>query len=68
MSPGRWAFASGLFSLPDAFKPVAAPLYASVYRQLQIPNADAYFLRVVEIAGGAELAALPESLAGGGGQ
>jgi len=36
--------------VPDAFKPVAAPLFANVYKSLQIDRADDYFQRVVEMA------------------
>ncbi|MEI8233525.1 MAG: hypothetical protein WCH57_02435 [Verrucomicrobiota bacterium] len=57
---------SQFLAVPDAFKPVAAPLYASVYKQLEIPNAEDYFLRVVEIAGMSTPPAGPESSAGGG--
>jgi len=43
-------FFGQFLAVPDAFKPVAAPLYAGVYKQLQIPNAEDYFQRVVEIS------------------
>jgi len=43
-------FFSQFLALPDAFKPVAVPLFTTVYKNLQIDNADDYFQRVVEIA------------------
>jgi hypothetical protein len=43
-------FFSQFLVLPDAFKPVAAPIFTTVYKSLQIDNADDYFQRVVEIA------------------
>jgi hypothetical protein len=43
-------FFSQFLSVPDEFKPVAAPLFTCVYKSLQIDNADDYFQRVVEIA------------------
>lgn len=58
-------FFNQFLAVPDAFKPVAAPLYTSVYKQLQIPDADDYFLRVVEIAGVATPPAQTDALAGG---
>lgn len=45
-------FFTQFLAVPDAFKPVAAPLFANVYKSLQIDHADDYFQRVVEIAGG----------------
>ncbi len=42
-------FFGQFLAVPDAFKPVAAPLFATVYKSLQIDNADDYFQRVVEI-------------------
>ena len=42
-------FFGQFLAVPDAFKPVAAPLFATVYKNLQIDNADDYFQRVVEI-------------------
>jgi hypothetical protein len=45
-------FFSQFLAVPDAFKPVAAPLFANVYKNLQIDSADDYFQRVVEIAQG----------------
>ena len=42
-------FFGQFLAVPDAFKPVAAPLFTTVYKSLQIDNADAYFQRVVEI-------------------
>ena len=44
-------FFGQFLALPDVFKPVAAPLFATVYKSLQIENAEDYFQRVVEIAG-----------------
>ncbi|MDD5349728.1 MAG: hypothetical protein PHQ12_05910 [Chthoniobacteraceae bacterium] len=58
-------FFGQFLAVPDAFKPVAAPLYARVMKQLQIPDADAYCRRVVEIAGGAASSLEPERPAGG---
>lgn len=43
-------FFSRFLALPDAFKPVAAPLFATAYKSLRIDRADDYFQRVVEIA------------------
>lgn len=51
-------FFKQFLSVPDAFKPVAAPLFANVYKHLQIDHADDYFQRVVDITGGAEGASL----------
>ena len=43
-------FFGQFLAVPDAFKAVAAPLFTTVYKNLKIDNADAYFQRVVEIA------------------
>ena len=43
-------FFGQFLAVPDAFKPVAAPLFTTVYKNLQIDHADDYFQRVVEIA------------------
>jgi hypothetical protein len=37
--------------IPDAYKTVAAPLFACVYKSLQIDNAEDYFQQVAQIAG-----------------
>jgi len=42
---------SKFLAVPDAYKPVAAPLFATAYKSLQIDNADGYFAQVVELAG-----------------
>jgi len=43
-------FFGKFLALPDAFKPVAAPLFGTIYKTLEIDNADDYFLDVVKIA------------------
>jgi len=43
-------FFNQFLAVPDVFKPVAAPLFTTVYKGLQIDGADEYFQRVVEIA------------------
>ena len=43
-------FFGQFLAVPDAFKRVAAPLFTTVYKSLQIDNADDYFQRVVEIS------------------
>ena len=58
-------FFNQFLAVPDAFKAVAAPLYATVYRSLQIDKADDYFQRVVEIA--QPQAALPQGGGAAGG-
>ncbi len=42
-------FFGRFLALPDAFKPVAAPLFATVYKSLEIDQAEGYFQQVVEI-------------------
>jgi|GEM_PF-1896507 len=42
-------FFGKFLAVPDAFKPVAAPLFATIYRNLEIDNADDYFRQAVEI-------------------
>ncbi len=42
-------FFSKFLALPDEFKPVAAPLYATIYKNLEIERADDYFQKAVEI-------------------
>ncbi len=41
-------------AVPDAYKAVAAPLYARLYARLKVENGGQYFQRVLEIAGLAE--------------
>jgi len=60
-------FFSQFLAVPDAFKPVAAPLFACVYKSLQIDNADDYFQRVVEITQRLQAPTSPENSVGGGG-
>ncbi len=43
-------FFSKFLAVPDEFKPVAAPLFATIYKNLEIDNADDYFRQAVEIA------------------
>ena len=43
-------FFGKFLALPDAFKPVAAPLFTTVYKSLEIDNADDYFQQIVAIA------------------
>jgi hypothetical protein len=43
-------FFGRFLAVPDAFKPVAAPLFSTLYKGLQIDNAEGYFQRAVEIA------------------
>ena len=43
-------FFGQFLAVPDAFKPVAAPLFTTVYKSLQIDTADDYFQRVLDIA------------------
>lgn len=54
-------FFGQFLAVPDAFKSVAAPLYATVYKSLQIDNADDYFQRVLEIAQGSGQPQEPEA-------
>lgn len=56
-------FFGKFLEVPDAFKPVAAPLFACVYKSLQIDNADEYFQRALEIARQKEF---PATLPAGG--
>ena len=42
-------FFSKFLAVPDDFKPVAAPLFATIYKNLEIDNADDYFRQTVEI-------------------
>ncbi len=46
-------------AVPDEFKPVAAPLFATIYNSLEIDNAPDYFQQVVQIARPAPEGALP---------
>ncbi|MCX6966685.1 MAG: hypothetical protein NTZ46_02715 [Verrucomicrobia bacterium] len=57
-------FFGQFLAVPDAFKPVAAPLFTTVYKNLQIDHADDYFQRVVEIVG---RLASPQAADGNGG-
>ena len=59
-------FFGQFLAVPDAFKPVAAPLFTTVYRNLQIDNADNYFQRLVEIAQQLAPATLPVAETGDG--
>ena len=43
-------FFGKFLAVPDAFKPVAAPLFTTIYKSLEIDNADDYFQQVVKIA------------------
>ncbi|HWL51529.1 MAG TPA: hypothetical protein VNQ90_03790 [Chthoniobacteraceae bacterium] len=43
-------FFGRFLALPDPFKPVAAPLFSTIFKSLEIDHADAYFHRIVEIA------------------
>jgi len=43
-------FFAQFLALPDAFKPVAAPLFTAVYKNLEIDHADDYFQQAVKIA------------------
>ena len=43
-------FFGKFLALPDAFKSVAAPLFTTVYKSLEIDNADDYFQQIVNIA------------------
>jgi len=47
-------FFAKFLEVPDAFKSVAAPLFTTVYKSLDIDHADAYFQQVVKIAQRAE--------------
>ena len=53
-------FFGQFLAVPDAFKRVAAPLFTTVYKSLQIDNADDYFQRVVEISQRLEQPTQPE--------
>jgi len=43
-------FFGKFLAVPDEFKPVAAPLFTTLYKSLQIDNADDYFRQVAQIA------------------
>ena len=47
-------FFGQFLAIPDTYKPVAAPLFAAVYRTLEIDNAEDYFRRIEQIATAAE--------------
>ncbi len=42
-------FFAKFLAIPDEFKGVAAPLFSTIYKTLEIDNADDYFRQVVEI-------------------
>ena len=43
-------FFGKFLAVPDAYKPVAAPLFTTVYKSLEIDNADDYFQQAAKIA------------------
>jgi hypothetical protein len=53
-------FFGKFLAVPDEFKPVAAPLFTTIYKSLEIDNADDYFQRVVELIGRAQPGSLEE--------
>lgn len=43
-------FFGKFLAVPDRYKAIAAPLYASVYKNLEIENADQYFHQIVRVS------------------
>lgn len=43
-------FLAKFLEVPDRYKAVAAPIYASVYRNLEIENAEQYFQQIVRVS------------------
>ena len=54
-------FFGKFLEVPDLYKAVAAPLFTTVYKSLQIDNADDYFQRVSQIAQRTAQTALADS-------
>ncbi len=56
-------FFGKFLAVPDGFKAVAAPLFATVYKSLEIDHADEYFQKIVALSGAAAAAAGPDGAA-----